>query len=57
MVTLGIRAIFRRRDGLVYIVDEYIHNGGSAISTQRAFRIRFQFDRRDSVPDRKTMLV
>jgi hypothetical protein len=40
-----------------FVVEEYIRNGGSAISTQRAFRIRFKLGRHDYVPDRKTMLV
>ncbi|GFY57560.1 DUF4817 domain-containing protein [Trichonephila inaurata madagascariensis] len=30
------------REHRAFVVDEYIHNGGSVITTQRAFRIRFQ---------------
>jgi len=41
----------------ILVVEEYTCNGGSAISTQRAFRIQFQLGRRDSFPDIKTMLV
>ncbi|GFX64114.1 DUF4817 domain-containing protein [Trichonephila clavipes] len=40
-----------------FVVEEYIHNGGSVITTQRAFRIRFQHGRHDPVPDRKTVHV
>ncbi|CAI6359906.1 unnamed protein product [Macrosiphum euphorbiae] len=40
-----------------FVVEEYIRNGGSAITTQRAFRIRFQLGRHDPVPDRKTIQV
>lgn len=39
------------------IVQEYIRNGGSAITPQRAFCIRFQPDRHDSVPNRKLIYV
>ena len=38
-----------------FVVEEFIKNGGSVISTQRAFRIRFELGRRDSVPDAKTI--
>lgn len=40
-----------------FVVEEYIRNGGSAITTQRAFRIRFKLGRHDPVPDRKTIQV
>lgn len=42
---------------LAFVVEEYIRNGGSAITSQRAFRIRFQLGRHDPVPDRKTIQV
>jgi len=38
-----------------YVVNEFINNGGSPITTQHAFRIRFELDQRDSVPDSKTI--
>ena len=38
-----------------FIVEEFIKNGGSAVATQRAFRIRFAPGRRDNVPDKKTI--
>ncbi|KAL4149807.1 hypothetical protein QTP88_003669 [Uroleucon formosanum] len=40
-----------------FVVEEYIRNGDSAITTQRAFRIRFKLGRHDPVPDRKTIQV
>jgi len=36
-----------------FVVEEYIRNGGSAISSQRAFCISFQLGRHDFVPDKK----
>ena len=38
-----------------FIVEEFIKNGGSPVATQRAFRIRFAFGRREAVPDKKTI--
>ncbi|XP_039299184.1 uncharacterized protein LOC120355018 [Nilaparvata lugens] len=38
-----------------FVVEEFIKNGGSVTSTQRAFWIRFELCRRDSVPDAKTI--
>ena len=38
---------------LVFIVEEFIKNGGSPVATQRAFRIRFALGRREDVPDKK----
>lgn len=40
---------------LAFVVQEFINNGGSLISTQRAFRIRVALGRHDPVPDRKTI--
>jgi len=40
-----------------FIVEEFIKNGGSPVATQRAFRIRFSFGRREAVPDRKTIYL
>ncbi|PNF42023.1 hypothetical protein B7P43_G12304 [Cryptotermes secundus] len=40
-----------------FVVEEYIRNGESVITTQRAFRIRFELGRHDPVPDRKTIHV
>lgn len=40
-----------------FVVEEYIRNGGSVITTQRPFRIYFQLGRNDLVPDRKTIQV
>lgn len=36
-----------------FVVDEFIQNGGSTISTQRAFRTHSALARHDSVPDKK----
>lgn len=36
-----------------FVVEEFISNGGSVITTQRAFRIRFELGQHDRVPDRK----
>lgn len=38
-----------------FVIEEFINNGGSPISTQRAFRVRFALGRHDPVPDRKTI--
>ncbi len=38
-----------------FAVEEFIQNGGSPITTQRAFRIRFGIRRRDPIPDKKTI--
>ena len=38
-----------------FIVEEFIKNGGSLVSTQRAFRICFAIGRREAVPDKKTI--
>jgi hypothetical protein len=40
-----------------FVMEEYIRNGDSVITTQRAFRIRFELGRHDPVPDRKTIHV
>lgn len=40
-----------------FVVEEFLQNGGSPISTQRAFRIRFALAPRDPVPDKKTIHV
>lgn len=40
-----------------FVVEEFIRNGGSVITTQRAFRIRFALGRHESVPDRKSIHV
>jgi len=39
----------------VFIVEEFIKNGGSPVATQHAFRIRFALGRREAVPDKKTI--
>ena len=39
----------------VFIVEEFIKNGGSPVATQRAFRIRFALGRREAVPDKITI--
>jgi len=36
-----------------FIVEEFIKNSGSPVTTQRAFRIRFALGRREAVPDKK----
>jgi len=38
-----------------FIVEEFIKNGGSPVTTQRAFRIRFALGRREAVTDKKTI--
>jgi len=38
-----------------FVVEEFIKNGVSPVTTQRAFRIRFAPGRRDTVPDNKTI--
>ena len=38
-----------------FIVEEFIKNGGSPVTTQRAFRIRFALGRREAVSDKKTI--
>ena len=38
-----------------FVVEEFIANGGSPIAMQHAFCIRFAFNRRDPVPDEKTI--
>jgi len=40
---------------LAFIVEEFIKNGGSPVTTQRAFRIRFALGRREAVPVKKTI--
>jgi len=40
-----------------FIFEEFIKNGGSPVATQRAFRIRFAFGRREAVPDKKTIYL
>ena len=39
----------------VFIVEEFIQNGGSPVATQHAFRIRFALGRWKAVPDKKTI--
>jgi len=39
-----------------FIVEEFIRNGGSPVATRRAFRTRFALGRRETVPDKKTIL-
>jgi hypothetical protein len=51
----GVRAVFSVYHGVVFIVAEFIKNGGSPVAPQRAFRIRFAPCRRDTVPDKKTI--
>jgi hypothetical protein len=46
-----------RGEHRAFVVEEYIRNGGSVITTQRAFRIRFKLGRHDPVPVRKTIHV
>jgi len=38
-----------------FVVEEFINNGGSPITTQCAFRIWFALNRRDPVPNSKTI--
>jgi len=38
-----------------FIVEEFIKNGGSPVTTQRALRIRFALGRREAVSDKKTI--
>jgi len=38
-----------------FVVKEFIINGSSLISTQRAFRVQFMLGRHDPVPDSKTI--
>jgi len=38
-----------------FIVEEFIKNGGSPVTAQRAFRIRFALGRQEAVPDKKTI--
>jgi len=40
-----------------FIVEEFIKNGGSPVTTQRAFRIRFALGRREAVPVKKTICL
>ena len=56
----GVRAVFSVHHDVVkehrtFIVEEFIKNGGSPLATQRAFRIRFAFGRREADPDKKTI--
>jgi transposase len=44
-----------RGEHRAFVVEEYIRNGGSVITTQRAFRKRFELGRHDPVPVRKTI--
>jgi len=39
----------------VFIVEEFIKNGGSPVGTQCAFSIRFALGRREAVPENKTI--
>jgi len=38
-----------------FVVEEFIKNGGSPVTTQRAFRIRLALGRREAVPDKKSI--
>ncbi|VVC31562.1 Protein of unknown function DUF4817 [Cinara cedri] len=38
-----------------FVIEEFINYGGSPITIQRAFRIRFALNRRDPVPDSTTI--
>ena len=40
-----------------FVVESFIRNNESVIATQRAFRIYFELNRGDAVPDRKTILL
>jgi len=40
---------------LAFVDEEFINNGSSPITTQRAFRIGFALNRRDPVPNSKTI--
>jgi len=40
-----------------FIVEEFIKNGGSPVTTQRAFRIRFALGRRAAVPEKRTIYL
>ncbi|GFT41158.1 hypothetical protein TNCV_5034391 [Trichonephila clavipes] len=54
----GFRAICSsRNEHHAFVVGEYIHNGGFVITTQSAFRIRFQLGRHDPFPNNKTIRV
>jgi len=39
----------------VFIVEEFIKNGGSPVATELAFRICFALGRQEDVPDKKTI--
>ena len=41
----------------VFIVEEFIKNGGLPVATQRAFRIRFALRRREAVPVKKRFTI
>ena len=56
----GVHAVFNvymacLAEYWVFILEEFIKNGGSPVATQRAFRIRFALGRREAVPDKKTI--
>jgi hypothetical protein len=56
-VPFAVVAMAWSGDHRAFVVEEYIRNGRSVITTQRAFRIRFEFGRHDPVPVRKTIHV
>jgi hypothetical protein len=51
----GISAICSSRNGVARGASCVCCNGGSVITTQRAFRFRFELGRHDPVPVRKTI--
>jgi hypothetical protein len=56
-VPFAIVAMAWRGEYRAFVVEEYIRNGGSVITTQRAFRIRLELGRHDPVSVRKTIHV
>jgi transposase len=56
-VPFAVVAMAWRWEHRAFVVEEYIRNGGSVVTTQRAFHIRFKLGRHDPVPVRKTIHV
>jgi hypothetical protein len=56
-VPFAVVAMAWRGEHRAFVVEEYIRNGGSLITIQRAFRIRFELGRHDPVPGRRTGIV
>ena len=54
-VPFSMYTIVWLREHRAFIVEEFIKNGGSPVTTQRVFRIRFALGRREAVPDKKTI--